>query len=73
MPPCSLPPLSTAPTPSCLTLRTPWPCAKDTARMLVFHALQHPMYQDIETVVRINPLSTPFGLLDLEAAVRAWT
>lgn len=43
---------------------------KDTARMLVFHALQHPMYQDIETVVRINPLSTPFGLLDLEAAVR---
>jgi citrate lyase subunit beta/citryl-CoA lyase len=29
------------------------------------------MYQDIETVVRINPLSTPFGLLDLEAAVRA--
>jgi citrate lyase subunit beta/citryl-CoA lyase len=39
--------------------------------MLVFHALQHPMYQDIETVVRINPLSTPFGLLDLEAAVRA--
>ena len=44
---------------------------KDTARMLVFHALQHPMYQDIETVVRINPLSTPFGLLDLEAAVRA--
>lgn len=44
---------------------------KDTARMLVFHALSHPMYQDIETVVRINPLSTPFGLLDLEAAVRA--
>ena len=44
---------------------------KDTARMLVFHALQHPMYQDIETVVRINPLNTPFGLLDLEAAVRA--
>ena len=42
---------------------------KDTARLLVFHALQHPMYQDIETVVRINPLSTPFGLLDLEAAV----
>ena len=44
---------------------------KDTARLLVFHALQHPMYQDIETVVRINPLHTPFGLPDLEAVVRA--
>lgn len=44
---------------------------KDSARLLVFHALQHPMYQDIETVVRINPLNTPFGLADLEAAVRA--
>ncbi|MEH0832561.1 citrate (pro-3S)-lyase subunit beta [Pectobacterium cacticida] len=43
---------------------------KDAARLLVFHALQHPMYRDIETVVRINQLSTPFGLLDLEAAVR---
>lgn len=44
---------------------------KDSARLLVFHALQHPMYRDIETVVRINPLNTPFGLDDLEAAVRA--
>ena len=44
---------------------------KDTARLLVFHALQHPMYEDIETVVRINPLNTPFGLKDLEAVVRA--
>ncbi len=44
---------------------------KDSARILVFHALQHPMYQDIETVVRINPLNTPFGLQDLEAVVRA--
>lgn len=43
---------------------------KDSARLLVFNALQHPMYQQIETVVRINPLNTPFGLLDLEAAVR---
>jgi citrate lyase subunit beta/citryl-CoA lyase len=43
---------------------------KDAARILVFHALQHPMYHDIETVVRINPLDTPFGLDDLEAAVR---
>jgi citrate lyase subunit beta/citryl-CoA lyase len=44
---------------------------KDSARILVFNALQHPMYKDIETVVRINPLNTPFGLKDLEAAVRA--
>lgn len=44
---------------------------KDAARLLVFHALQHPVYQDIETVVRINPLNTPFGLADLEAVVRA--
>ena len=44
---------------------------KDSARLLVFHALQHPMYKDIETVVRINPLNTPFGLKDLEAAVPA--
>jgi len=43
---------------------------KDAARLLVFHALGLPVYKDIETVVRINPLSTPFGLKDLEAAVR---
>jgi len=29
------------------------------------------VYQDLETVVRINPLNTPFGLADLEAVVRA--
>jgi len=44
---------------------------KDAARLLVFHALQNPVYQDLETVVRINPLNTPFGLADLEAVVRA--
>lgn len=44
---------------------------EDTARLLVYQALQHPLYQDIETVVRINPLNTPFGLADLEAVVRA--
>lgn len=44
---------------------------KDSARMMVFHALQHFTYQDIETAVRVNPLDTPFGLLDLEAVVRA--
>lgn len=44
---------------------------KDSARILVFHALQHPMYREIETVVRINPLNTPFGLKDLEAVIRA--
>ncbi|MBY6262713.1 citrate (pro-3S)-lyase subunit beta [Azospirillum sp. 412522] len=44
---------------------------KDSARILVFNALQLPVYREIETVVRINPLNTPFGLPDLEAAVRA--
>jgi len=44
---------------------------KDSARLLVFHALRHPVYREIETVVRINPLNTPFGLKDLEAVVRA--
>ena len=44
---------------------------KDSARMLVFHALKLNNYRAMETVVRINPLSTPFGRLDLEAAVRA--
>ncbi|BFU59303.1 MULTISPECIES: citrate (pro-3S)-lyase subunit beta [Rodentibacter] len=44
---------------------------KDTARLLVAHALQHPLYQEIETVVRVNPLDSEFGLLDLNAVVRA--
>ena len=43
---------------------------KDSARLLVFHALQLTAYRGIETVVRINPLDTPYGLKDLEAAVR---
>jgi citrate lyase subunit beta/citryl-CoA lyase len=43
---------------------------KDSARLLVFHALQMPIYEGIERVVRINPLNTPFGPKDLEAAVR---
>lgn len=43
---------------------------KDSARLLVYHALQLPVYREIETVVRINSLNTPFGLKDLEAAVR---
>ncbi len=44
---------------------------KDAARLLVFHALRLPVWEGIETVVRINPLSTPFGMADLEAVVRA--
>ncbi|WP_411904763.1 aldolase/citrate lyase family protein, partial [Salmonella enterica] len=43
---------------------------KDAARLLVHHALQHTFYQDVEKVVRINPLNTLFGLADLEAVVR---
>lgn len=44
---------------------------KDSARMLVAHALRHPLYQDIECVVRVNPLDSEFGLADLNAVVRA--
>lgn len=43
---------------------------KDTARLLVMHALQLSAYDGIEKVVRINPLSTEYGLKDLEACVR---
>lgn len=43
---------------------------KDSARLLVYHALQLTAYRGIESVVRINPLDTPYGLKDLEAAVR---
>ncbi|MDG2960316.1 citrate (pro-3S)-lyase subunit beta [Bisgaard Taxon 10/6] len=44
---------------------------KDSARILVAHALRHPLYQDIECVVRVNPLDSEFGLADLNAVVRA--
>lgn len=44
---------------------------KDSARLMVFQALKHPVYRDMETVVRINPLDTQFGPMDLEAVVRA--
>lgn len=45
---------------------------KDAARLLVYQALHMPVYRETtETVVRINPLSTPFGMDDLEAVVRA--
>ena len=43
---------------------------KDAARLLVYHTLKSDLYDGIERVVRINPLSTPFGKDDLEAAVR---
>ena len=46
------------------------PREKDAARLMVYQALRHPAYRDIETVVRINELKTEFGLKDLEAAVR---
>ncbi|TYB22676.1 citrate (pro-3S)-lyase subunit beta [Aggregatibacter actinomycetemcomitans] len=44
---------------------------KDTARLLVAHTLQHPLYKDIETVVRVNPLDSEFGVADLNIVVRA--
>lgn len=44
---------------------------KDSARFLVYNALTTMDYGDVETVVRINGLDTPFGRADLEAMVRA--
>ncbi|AIJ08429.1 MULTISPECIES: citrate (pro-3S)-lyase subunit beta [Edwardsiella] len=44
---------------------------KDAARRLVYHALQHPLYNDIETIVRVNALDSAYGVADLEAVVRA--
>ena len=44
---------------------------KDAARSLVYHALQHPLYRDIETIVRVNALDSQWGIDDLEAVVRA--
>ncbi len=44
---------------------------KDAARLLVYNALKTIDYGNVELVVRINPLSTPYGKLDVEAMVRA--
>jgi citrate lyase subunit beta/citryl-CoA lyase len=44
---------------------------KDAARLLVYHALKTIHYGECERVVRVNPLSTPFGKLDIEAMVAA--
>ncbi len=44
---------------------------KDTARLLVYNALKSIDYGDTEMVVRINPLSTPYGKKDVEAVVKA--
>ncbi|MFS6936514.1 citrate (pro-3S)-lyase subunit beta [Klebsiella oxytoca] len=44
---------------------------KDAARRLVYHTLQHPLYRNIETIVRVNALDSQWGIDDLEAVVRA--
>ncbi|MGL6259569.1 citrate (pro-3S)-lyase subunit beta [Vibrio sp. WXL210] len=44
---------------------------KDTARMLVYNALQHPFYEDIETIVRVNGLDSKYGRDDVKAVVKA--
>ena len=44
---------------------------KDTARLLVYNALKSVDYGQTEMVVRINPLSTPYGRKDIEAVVKA--
>lgn len=42
---------------------------KDAARRIVYHALQHPLYQEVETIVRVNALDSEWGIHDLEAVV----
>ena len=42
---------------------------KDAARMLVYNALKTIDYGDVEIVVRVNPLSTPYGRDDIFAMV----
>lgn len=46
---------------------------KDSARMLTYFSLKNNDYkrENIETVVRINPLNSEFGRLDLEAIIPA--
>lgn len=44
---------------------------KDAARLLICSALQRIPFGQAERVVRVNPLSTPFGEQDVEAALRA--
>ena len=44
---------------------------KDAARLLVHNALKSIDYGTTEMVVRINPLSTPYGRKDVEAVVKA--
>jgi citrate lyase subunit beta/citryl-CoA lyase len=44
---------------------------KDAARLLVHNALKTIDYGNTEMVVRINPLTTPFGKKDVEAVVTA--
>ena len=44
---------------------------KDAARLLVYNALKSIDYGNTEMVVRINPLSTPYGKKDVEAVVKA--
>ncbi len=44
---------------------------KDSARLMVFHAIQNFDYGDTEIVVRINALNSLYGKQDIEAVVRA--
>ena len=44
---------------------------KDAARLLVYNALKTIDYGNTEMVVRVNPLSTPYGKKDVEAVVKA--
>ncbi len=44
---------------------------KDSARILVYHALTYMDWSGVETVVRVNGLNTPFGKEDVKWIVKA--
>ncbi len=44
---------------------------KDAARFLIFNTLKNKRPENIEIIVRVNAMDTPFGAQDLEAIVRA--
>ncbi|MEG1528372.1 MAG: citrate (pro-3S)-lyase subunit beta [Clostridia bacterium] len=44
---------------------------KDAARLLVYNSLKTINYGNTELVVRINPLNTPYGVMDIRAMVSA--
>ena len=43
---------------------------KDSARILVRDAIKNMDYSEVEVVVRVNPLDTEFGAIDVDVIAR---